>query len=97
MKESEQVRFENMRSLLDDKTRKCLLYNHIHFFFHEISREYFGVRLAGELMQLQKQLKQHIARLVSSLSIHAVSRLFLQSILSWCQWLVDVVYEAIDV
>lgn len=40
MKESEQNRFENMRSLLDDKAR--------------------------ELITFQKQLRQQIARLVSS-------------------------------
>lgn len=43
LKESEQNRFENTRSLLDDKTR--------------------------ELTALQKQLKQQIARLVSSSSL----------------------------
>ena len=41
MKESEQNRFENMRSLLDDKAR--------------------------ELITFQKQLRQQIARLVSSI------------------------------
>ena len=50
MKESEQNRFENMRSLLDDKAR--------------------------ELITFQKQLRQQIARLVSSI-------FFSQIVYSW--------------